>query len=117
MRRRYRLCRKSDFARLRRHGQRFSHPLAVLIVSAQEALTAESLRHGRFAFSANKRVGNAVRRNRAKRLLREAVRLHLAEIKPRSDCLFVARPQTALAGFADVEAAVVHLLRLAKLAE
>ncbi len=118
MQRPYRLCRKSDFVRLRRHGQRFSHALAVLIVSPQETNPSATVHlelHSRFAFSANKRVGNAVRRNRAKRLMREAVRLHLPAIKPERNCLFVAKPSTPDARFRDVETAVLHLLRVAKL--
>ena len=69
----------------------------------------------RFAFSASRRVGNAVKRNRAKRVLREAVRWHLGEIEPGWDCLFIARAQTPDAAFADVEAAVSQLLTRAQL--
>ena len=63
----------------------------------------------RVAVIASRRVGNAVRRNRAKRLLREAAR-HTAFL-PGTDVVLVARPRAAsqrmgavhdeLAGLAD----------------
>ena len=113
MQKRYRLKQKTDFARLSQQGQRFAHPLVLLVVVPQDPTL--QLPHSRFAFSASRRVGNAVLRNRAKRLMREAIRQHFHAIQPYWDCLFVARPQTPTADFADVESAVLQLLRRAKL--
>jgi ribonuclease P protein component len=105
MRRQLRLRRSSDFDLLWLHGQRWHHPLAVLVVRKNDQQTS------RFGFLASKRVGNATERNRAKRLLREAVRQQLNEIRKGSDCLFIAKRDTVKASYADVEAAVNHLLR------
>ncbi|MFZ0548973.1 MAG: ribonuclease P protein component [Candidatus Promineifilaceae bacterium] len=104
MQRRYRLQRPADFEQLRKHGRRWHHPLALLIVHQT------NLPISRFAFSAGKRVGKAVVRNRAKRLLREAVRHQLTVISSGWDCLFVVRPATVQATYAEVEEAVVQLL-------
>ncbi|MCI0396499.1 MAG: ribonuclease P protein component [Chloroflexi bacterium] len=104
MQRRFRLRRQADFEQLRHHGQRWRHPLALLIVVTNHQTVS------RFGFSASKRVGKATVRNRARRLLREAVRLHLHEISQGWDCLFVARQETADAPLAEVEAAVLQLL-------
>jgi ribonuclease P protein component len=104
MQRRFRLQRPADFEQLRKSGRRWNHPLALLIAYQSK------LPNSRFAFSASKRVGNAVARNRAKRLLREAVRHQLTTISPGWDCLFVARSETAEAPFAEVEEAVIQLL-------
>ena len=71
----------------------------------------------RFAFSASRRVGHAVSRNRAKRLLRAAVHSNLTEIEPGWDCLLIARERTAKASYVDVESAVTQLLRRAQLLE
>jgi ribonuclease P protein component len=109
MQRRYRLQRHSDLQSLRRQGQSWRHPLAILVVLKNEEAIS------RFAFSASRKAGNAVARNRAKRLLREAVRSHLGEIQPGYQCLFLAREATASAAFADVEAAVVQLLKRASM--
>lgn len=61
----------------------------------------------RVAVVASRRVGGAVARNRAKRLLREAVR-HVA-LQPGTDVVLVARRACADAGFADVHAELLDL--------
>jgi len=69
----------------------------------------------RFAFSASRRVGHAVSRNRAKRLLRAAVHSNLTEIESGWDCLLIAREKTAKASYVEVETAVTQLLNRARL--
>ena len=64
----------------------------------------------RFAVSASRRVGPAVSRNRAKRLLRAAVHSNLTEIESGWDCLFIARQRTPHASYGEVETAVKQLL-------
>lgn len=105
----YRLKRSADVTVVQKQGRSWRHPLCILL-SKQGGAQAS-----RFAFIASKRVGKAVVRNRVKRLLREAVRLHLDDIQPGWDCVWIARPQLSQASFAEVETAVLHLLAQAKL--
>lgn len=109
MQRRFRLRRSAEFELLHRQGQRWQHPLLVLIVRAN------GQQDSRFGFSAGRRVGNAVRRNRAKRRMRESVRARMGEIQPGWDCLLIARRPLIDAPFADVDAAIAGLFQRAGL--
>ena len=97
--------------RVRRTGKSFAHPLVVLVAlpNNQEQI--------RFAVSAGRRVGNAVQRNRAKRLLREAARDFLPQVSTGWDVVLVARPPLPEAEFQDVKAAVGLLFNRANLLE
>jgi ribonuclease P protein component len=107
MQQRHRLRRTADFDWLHRKGKRWFHSLAVLIVHPNEIDTS------RFGFTASRRVGKAVERNRAKRQFREAVRKRLGEVKVGQDCLFIIRAQAVSATSREVETAVETLLEQA----
>ncbi len=104
MRRRYRLRRNSDFRRVRQHGRSYASPLMVL------AFLRNELDYSRFGFVVSKRLGKAVRRNKIKRRMREAVRLRLSRIKPGFDVVFIARQPTRQASYQDIEQALDVLL-------
>lgn len=54
----------------------------------------------RVGFTVTKRIGNAVTRNRAKRRLREAVRLVAArDMRPRHDYVIISKPDVLTARF------------------
>lgn len=104
MLRRFRLRRSSDFESLRHNGQRWHHPLIILVVNPNGRTES------RFGFSASRHIGKATVRNRVKRLLREAVRKKVETIQPGYDCLFVARSPAVDADYHEIESAVVQLL-------
>ena len=109
MQRRYRLRHASDFELLRRHGRRFHHPLLIMVVRANDTSIS------RFGFSAGRQVGNATKRNRAKRLMRESARRYLDRIASGWDCFFIARKPAPEASFAQISDAVFQMLRRAQL--
>jgi ribonuclease P protein component len=76
---------KSDFDRVYKEGRRHTDALFALVVRSNTATTA---RLG-LAIAA-KTVGNAVRRNRVKRLIRESFRVHQHEL-PAVDIVVNAR--------------------------
>jgi ribonuclease P protein component len=76
-----------------------------------------NLGYSRFGFSASKRVGGAVVRNRARRLMREATRLRQAMIADGWDMVIIARQPMREADFHQVDRAVEQLLRRARLLE
>jgi ribonuclease P protein component len=99
-----RLRRSSDFQRVRATGRSWTNRLLVLIVSAND------LNQVRVGVTASRRVGGAVVRVRARRLVREAVRPWLRSMCGGWDVVFVARKPLANASYQDVAQAVVQLL-------
>lgn len=109
MQRRYRLSDKARFQQVRQTGVSFAHPLMVLCVLPND------LPYSRCGFSVSRRIGKAVVRNRARRRLREAVRLLWDLISPGWDLVWIARPRINQAGFDVLQGACVGLLRQARI--
>jgi ribonuclease P protein component len=57
----------------------------------------------RLGVTVSRKIGNAVRRNRVKRLVREFFRLHRSELQPAHDLLIIARAGAEKLSFRDVE--------------
>ena len=109
MQRNFRLTRSEDFKRVRRYGRSYAHPLVILIVEKNEQ---GKLRVG---VTAGRAAGTAVRRNRAKRLLREAMRTLLPNIASHSDLILIARSGLTSATLDETRQALLNLLQRAKL--
>lgn len=69
----------------------------------------------RFAVIAGRRVGKAVQRNRAKRLIRAAIQVYLPKITTGMDIVFIARARMGSASYQSVEIALGNLLERAQL--
>jgi ribonuclease P protein component len=120
--RRFRLTRSEDFKRVRRSGKSYAHPLVVLIVLKSGKSGGPRVRVG---VAAGRTVGTAVKRNRAKRLLREAMRTLIPDIALRLrstqdnasglDLLLIARPGLSSASLDDVREALLTLLPRARI--
>ncbi len=110
MQRKFRLTRSEDFKRVRQTGKSYAHPLVVLVAQANDT----SL-HVRVGVSAGKTTGNAIQRNRAKRLIREAMRPLLGSLAPHWDMTLIARAALVTATLEDTRAALVYLLRRAQI--
>ncbi len=108
MKRLYRLTHSADFARLRKQGQSWAHPLLIL------SMDRNDLEWSRFGFIVSRRIGKAVVRNRVKRQLREAIRHHLEEFPRGWDVVIIARAPIAEARFAEIENAVMRMLARAR---
>ena len=100
---------RADFERVRRTGQSWAHPLAVLVAELN------NLPHSRFGFVASHQVGNAVVRNRSKRIMRAAVRATITQFPAGWDVILIARNGLRQRGLADTLVALRHLLRTAAL--
>jgi len=107
--RKFRLTRSTDFKRVRRTGKSYAHPFVVLVVQASEAPRV------RVGVTAGRSVGGAVQRNRAKRLLREAMRPLLPQLLPGWDLILIARPALLSSSLQDIRQALTSLLRRAQI--
>jgi ribonuclease P protein component len=99
-----------DFARVRQAGER--RAVGCLIANWQR-LPADS--PSRLGVVTARRIGGAVVRNRARRLLRETFRVHQHDLAAPVDLVLVARPSIAGKGFADVERDFLTTLRKARM--
>jgi len=104
VKRRFRLTRSNDFKRVRHAGKSYTHPLVVLYVTASEQPGT------RVGVTAGRTVGNAIRRNRAKRLLRAAMSALLPAVPPGFDMLLIARPPLPAADLLQTKQALSSLL-------
>ena len=104
-----RIKKKGDFMRARAQGQRLV--CGCLIANVLPRPEGSSNRLG---VVTSKKVGEAVGRSRARRLLRESFRLHQHELERPVDLVLVARPSIAGKAFADVERDLLRALRSAR---
>jgi ribonuclease P protein component len=99
-----------DFARVKQEGQRL--PFGCLIANWRPLAAGARSRLGVITSS---RMGGAVARSRARRLLRESFRLHQDQLAQPVDLVLVARPSIAGKSFAAVEKDFLTSLRKAGL--
>ena len=105
-----RLTQNRDFMRVRAQGQRLV--VGCLIANWQALPEGAGPRLG---VVTSKRIGNAVARSRARRLLRESFRQHQHELSQPVELVLVARNSIAGRGFAGVEKDFLAVLRRAGL--
>lgn len=98
-----------EIDRVFRESTRVAHPLLIALIARTPEGRGLS---GRVAVVAGKKLGGAVVRNRAKRVLRAAVALSGAQWSGH-DVILIARPTTAAAGATDVAAAINTIVRRA----
>jgi ribonuclease P protein component len=105
----FRLTRSTDIKRVRRSGKSYAHPLVVLYVLKSDMPGIQ------VGVSAGAAVGNAVKRNRAKRLLRAAMNDLIPVTVPGSNLLLIARSPLPAANFQQTREALFILLKRAGL--
>ena len=109
LRRAQRIRQSRDFQRAKTGGQRLA--VGCLALNWMEISGAGT----RLGVITSRKIGPAVVRTRARRLLREAFRLHQHQLARPADLVLVARQSIVGKQFADVERDYLTALRRAKL--
>lgn len=97
-----------DFERVFTQGKRLNHPLIRMVICDSSSEGDP----GRVAFAAAKRLGNAVVRNRSKRVLREAARACQLPV-PGKEIILFATPRTRVSSPEDMAVALKTLCKRA----
>ncbi|MCK9230575.1 MAG: ribonuclease P protein component [Syntrophales bacterium] len=87
---------RSDFQAVYKKGKRIHSKSFIVLLSRNDKGTA------RFGITVGKKVGNAVRRNRIKRLVREFFRLNRDRFPESTDVVVIARKDLSLTGYREV---------------
>ena len=108
MRSKYVLNCQKDFDAVYRFGRSQGSRFVVLFYRKN------NLGYSRISYLASKKVGNSVKRNRARRLMREAFRLSGQIISPGYDLILIARKSITEAGMRDIMQSEVAALKKAR---
>lgn len=105
LQRQYRMQKKTAFQTVFAQGRSYASRHVVIYIFKGSP--------SKYGFIASKKVGNAIKRNRAKRLLREVVRLNSNHIKVDCQMILIARSAINNTSFKDVEKSVLYIWRKA----
>lgn len=99
-----------EFERAKREGQRLVSGCLIL-----NWRFSDDQKTSRLGVVTSKKIGNAVVRSRARRLLREVFRLHQHDFNRPADFVLIARNSIARKGYAHVERDFLRALKQARL--
>ena len=105
-----RLPHNRDFTRVRQRGERLAQGCLIANWSKLPAGAAP-----RLGVVTSRKIGGAVERSRARRLMRESFRLHQHDFNRAVDLVLVARPSIAGKMFGEVERDFLRVVREARL--
>jgi len=102
LKKQYRLCKRKTFNYIYRKGRNVGVDCLSLVFVRAHAT--------KIGFSASKKVGNSVKRHRALRLMREAVKPLLPRITGTPNCIFVAKENILEKSLTDIQKAIQTVL-------
>jgi len=94
----------AEFQRVYRSGQRFRGDGFAVVVSPN------ALPWNRLGISVHRKTGNAVRRNRVKRLVREVFRRHRELFPASADVVVTIRPEFSGNSLAEMRAGIARII-------
>ncbi len=105
------LRKNKDFRIVYRHGKSLSNRFVVMYLLPRPK---NSLSNRRIGFVTGKKIGGAVERNRAKRLMKEAYRLMQHDISDGIDIILIGRAVLPKAKFSAVQKSIREIFKKAK---
>ncbi len=101
---------RSDFVRMNKSADYIAKHGFVIQYMTKKPPVANAVSHHeanptiRIGYTASKKIGNAVIRNKSKRRLRQLARMHLVQLAEKNmDYVLIARKETAHADFAEMK--------------
>lgn len=106
MHKQLRLAKREDFNKVYRNRKSLANHQFVLYYMKQPAVSKF-----RLGISVSKKIGNAVVRNRLRRVVKEIIRHHESLITTNIDFILIARKPVAKMEYKDIEKSIIHLLK------
>jgi ribonuclease P protein component len=106
----YRLAKREDFNKVYRYGKSAANHQFVLYYLPQP-----KLEYFRLGVSVSKKIGNAVIRNRIRRMMKEIIRLKKEHLESQFDYILIARKPCAEMDYHAMEKSILHVVRKASL--
>lgn len=110
MKKAYRIKKNEEFQDIIQNGKSFAN--RELVIYYKEKPNQE---HFRVGISVGKKLGNAVKRNRVKRCIRESFRQLQETIVPEVDIIIIGRKSVVGLNCNEVKQSLLHLLRKQRL--
>jgi ribonuclease P protein component len=110
MRRKYRIKKNEDFQKVFKQGKSIANRQFVIYM-LQKTVEPEF----RIGLSVSKKIGNAVTRNRVKRLIRQVFLEEKHRIASGNEFIIIARKPAADMNYHEVKSSLNHLFRKAKI--
>lgn len=107
----YRLRTNMEFKQVYEDGKNYWNRNLILYVRKN------NLDYSRVGYSITKKIGNSVVRNKIRRRMKEIYRLNFDEIKDGYDFIFIPKRNIVDISYREIESAMLHIMKLAKLLE
>lgn len=111
MNKRYRLRNNADFEKVYKYGKSFANKYLVIKF---RKVNYTKLRIG---FSISRKYGNAVKRNKIRRQLKDIAQRRINTLKSGLDIVFLVRAEASAATYTELENSFENLLKRAKIIE
>ena len=101
------LTKRSDFLRVQRANINYVTPSLVMQIAPSGQIGHDDYRIG---FTASKKIGNAIKRNFAKRRMRALISRQWQELIESSDYVLIARQALLINKFSDIEVELISAI-------